>query len=255
MGSTPDSADLRIASHLVLQDFRVKYRRSIIGWLWSLAQPLSRLLIIGFIFTRAIPLDIENYPAFLFVGLVSWGWFAGGVAAATTSLVDQRALLLRPGFHRGTVPVAAVLSSVLDNAAGFVVLITAVSITIGPSWALVMLPYFLVLQFFLITGLGLLFCVANVYLRDVKLFIDLCLQLGFYVTPIFYRPDLLPDELQGLFSINPMSQMLEALRSVLIDGGFPSLGLTLHLTAVCLAVFGVGALVFNSTSHSVIDEL
>lgn len=255
MGSIPDAADVRIATHLVLQDFRVKYRRSIIGWLWSLAQPLSRLLIIGFIFTRAIPLDIENYPAFLFVGLVSWGWFASGVSTATTSLVDQRALLLRPGFHRGTVPVVAVLSSMLDSLAGFLVLITYVSITIGPTWAIVMLPYFLILQFFLITGFGLLFCVANVYLRDVKLFVDLCLQLGFYLTPIFYRPDLLPEELQGLFAINPMSQMLEALRSVLIDGVFPSLGLTLYLTVVCAAVFACGAVVFNSTSHSVIDEL
>ena len=251
----PGLADTSIAAHLVLRDFRIRYSRSLIGWAWSLAQPIMRLLILGFVFTRAIPLDIENYTAFLFVGLVSWQWFATGVMASTTSLVDNRSLLLRPGFPRGTIPIVAVLASVLDTIAGLVVLIVFVSVTIGVSWALLALPALLVLQFLLIAGIGLLLCVANVYLRDVRLVVELLLQLGFYLTPVFYRRDILPEELQELFGLNPMAQMLEAWRVVLIDGDLPGASLTLWLTVVCCTVFVVGALVFRRVSHSVVDEL
>jgi lipopolysaccharide transport system permease protein len=251
----PGWTDATIASHLVLRDFRIKYSRSVLGWLWSLAQPVTRLIILGFVFTRAIPLDIENYTAFLFVGLVAWQWFATGVMGATTSLVDNRALLLRPGFHRSTVPVVAVLMSVLDAIAGFVVLIAFVSITVGTSWAVLALPGLLLLQFLLISGIGLLLCVANVYVRDVRLLVELSLQLGFYLTPVFYQRDLLPERFQTLFGLNPMAQMLEAMRLVLIDGELPSLALVVRLTVACVGVFIAGALVFQRTSHSVVDEL
>ena len=251
----PRLADTSIAAHLVLRDFRIKYSRSLIGWVWSLAQPITRLVILGFVFTRAIPLDIENYTAFLFVGLVSWQWFSSGVMASTASLVDNRSLLLRPGFPRGTIPIVAVLASVLDTVAGLVVLIVFVSVTVGVSWALLALPGLLVLQFLLIAGIGLLLCVANVYLRDVRLVVELMLQLGFYVTPVFYRRDILPEDLQDLFGLNPMAQMLEAWRAVLIDGELPGASLTLGLVVVCCTVFAVGALVFSRVSHSVVDEL
>ena len=251
----PGLADTSIAAHLVLRDFRIRYSRSLIGWVWSLAQPITRLVILGFVFTRALPLDIENYTAFLFVGLVSWQWFATGVMASTTSLVDNRSLLLRPGFPRGTIPIVAVLASVLDTIAGLVVLVVFVSITTGVGWALLALPGLLVLQFLLIAGIGLLLCVANVYLRDVRLVVDLSLQLGFYVTPVFYQREILPDRLQTLFGLNPMAQMLEALRAVLIDGDLPGASLTLRLTIMCAVVFAAGFLVFSRTSHSVIDEL
>lgn len=254
-GVLPRFADLTIASHLVLRDFRIKYSRSVIGWVWSLAQPITRLVILGFVFTRAIPLGIENYTAFLFVGLVAWQWFAGGVMAATTSLVDNRALLLRPGFPRGTVPVVAVLSSVLDTVAGLCVLMIFVAATVGVTPAVLVLPGLLVLQFLLIAGIGLLLCVANVYARDVRLLTDLCLQLGFYLTPVFYRPDVLPDRFQTVLGLNPMAQMLEAYRSVLMEGDLPSAGLVVRLTLTCGVLFVLGVAVFQRTSHSVVDEL
>lgn len=244
-----------IVRHLVLRDFRIRYSRSVIGWLWSLAQPISRLLILGFVFTRAIPLDIDNYPAFLFVGLVAWQWFATGVLAATTSLVDNRALLLRPGFPRETVPLVAVLTSVLDTVAGLFVLVVFVAVTVGLTPVALVLPGLLVLQFLLIAGIGMLLCVANVYVRDVRLVVDLVVQLGFYLTPVFYDPEIVPPRFRTVLELNPMAHMLEALRNVLIDGHLPAAATTLRLTIVCVTVFVAGLLVFRRTSHSVIDEL
>lgn len=233
----------------------MRYSRSIIGWIWSILQPVSRLLIISFIFTRAIPLDIDNYPAFLFVGLVSWQWFSGGLSGATNSLVGQPGLLSRPGLHLGVIPTVAVLSAALDAFIAFLILLVFLSFTTGISALIVLLPALVVLQFMLITGIGALLCVANVYLRDVRLGVELALVLGFYLTPVFYVFEGLPEEVQRVVAINPMTWMIELQRAALIGGEFPSTIATASLVAVCIGVFVVGIIVFHRTSHSVIDEI
>src|SRR5262245_25922122 len=87
-----------VVTHLVGREFKLRYRKAVFGWLWSLVQPLARLLILWFIFSNVLGTDIENYPAFLFVGLITWGWFQSGLSSATASAVDRRDLLFRPGF-------------------------------------------------------------------------------------------------------------------------------------------------------------
>jgi lipopolysaccharide transport system permease protein len=218
-------------------------------------QPVSRLVILSFIFTRAIPLDIENYAAFLFVGLVSWQWFSSGVAASTNSLVSQSGLLSRPGLHLAVLPTVAVLSAALDAFVALLILLVFLMLTTGISASVVLLPVLIVLQFMLIVGVGALLCVANVYSRDVRLLVDLTLVLGFYLTPVFYKYQLLPEEVQQVVALNPMTWMIGAQRAVLIGGDVPASSTVAILVAVCCVLFIAGIVVFHRTSHSVIDEL
>lgn len=251
----PRQTDAHIVRHLVALQFRIRYSRSIIGWAWSLVEPISRLIILSFIFTRAIPLDIENYSAFLFVGLVSWQWFSSGVSASTSSLVDSQGLLTRPGLHRGVIPVVAVLTAALDALVALVVLLGFLAVETSLEWTTLLLPILIVLQFLMIFGTGSLLCVANVYSRDVRLLVDLLLVLGFYLTPIFYKYEVLPDEVQRVVALNPMTWMLNAQRALLIEGEVPGAGNIARLTVVCVGLFAAGVYVFHRTSHSVIDEL
>jgi lipopolysaccharide transport system permease protein len=222
---------------------------------WSFLQPLSRLVILSFIFTKAIPLDIPNYPAFLFVGLVAWQWFSAGVSSSTNSLVGQAGLLSRPGLHLAVLPTVAVLSAALDAFVALIVLLVLLAFTTGISAMIVLLPVLIVLQFMMIIGIGALLCVANVYSRDVRLLVDLSLVLGFYLTPVFYRYDVLPEEVQRIVALNPMTWMIGLYRGVLIDGGFPSPATIVALVVVCFGLFATGIVVFHRTSHSVIDEI
>lgn len=251
----PNRSDIHIIRHLVALEFRVRYSRSVIGWAWSILQPVSRLVIFSFIFTRAIPLDIDNYAAFLFVGLVSWQWFSGGVSVSTNSLVGQSGLLSRPGLHLAVLPTVAVLSAALDAFVALLILLVFLAFTSGISAMIVLLPALIVLQFMLIIGIGALLCVANVYSRDVRLLVDLSLVLGFYLTPVFYRYEFLPEEVQRVVGLNPMTWMIGLQRAALIDGEFPSLAATVTLVMVCCVLFVAGIVVFHRTSHSVIDEI
>jgi lipopolysaccharide transport system permease protein len=117
------------------------------------------------------------------------------------------------------------------------------------------LPLLLLVQLLLTLGIGCALCAANVFFRDVRLFVDVSLLLGFYLTPVFYDVETVPEQYRFVFDLNPMSHLLEAYREVLIAGQLPSTGTTAVLVAVSVTVFVVGLRIFEATSHAFLDEL
>ncbi|MFN2489746.1 MAG: ABC transporter permease [Actinomycetota bacterium] len=244
-----------LVTHLVGREFRLRYRRAILGWLWSLGTPLARLTILTFVFTRILPLGIENYGVFVFTGLISWQWFSAGLSSATSSAIDRRDLLFRPGLSRTAVPIVSVLTDGLDYFSALPVLALFLVLGDGIPLTALALPVILAVQLMLTLGLGFALCSANVYLRDVHLFVDLATLLGWYITPIFYRPRFVPEGSEFILQLNPMAHLLKAYRAILMDGRLPELGPFLVLTAVCAAVLVIGYLIYRATSPVFIDEL
>ncbi len=244
-----------LISHLVIREFRLRYRRAMFGWLWAIGQPLARLVILTVVFTRIVPLHIPNYGVFLFTGLIAWMWFSSGVASATSSVVDRRDLLFRPGLPRTTVPIVSVLTDGIDYIAALPVLLAFIIVSHGLPATALALPALLILQLLLTLGLGFALCSANVYVRDVRLLVDIILLLGFYVTPVFYSADALPKSLSFLFVINPMAQLITAYRDIFITGQLPSLQTWTMLTAVCGSTFVLGAWIYQRSSPYFVDEL
>lgn len=246
---------LDLLLHLVAREFRLRYRRALLGWLWVIGQPLARLVILSFLFSRVIPLDIPNYPAFLFTGLIAWTWFSAGLARATSSAIDSTDLVLRPGLPRPVIPVVTVLTNGLDYLAALPVLAVFLLLGDGIPLTALALPVVLLAQFLLTVGLGYALCSANVYLRDVGLFVELALLLGFYLTPVFYDPAVLAEQFPLALQLNPMAGLLAAYRSLLIDGTLPPLGPFLLLFGVCAAVYCAGLAIYRASSPNFADEL
>ncbi len=244
-----------LVTHLVAREFRLRYRRALLGWVWAVGQPLARLLILGFIFTRIIPLDIPNYPAFLFTGLIAWSWFSSGVASATSSAVDRGDLLLRPGVPRAVLPVVSVLTDGLDYLAALPVLLVFLLLGDGIPLTALALPLVMGAQLLLTVGLGYLLCAANVYFRDVRLFVDLALLLGFYLTPVFYPAEQLLGRYPLLVQLNPVASLLGTYRAILVQGTLPAPGAFLGLTLACAAVCAAGYAVYRAASPTFVDEL
>jgi lipopolysaccharide transport system permease protein len=244
-----------LITHLVAREFRLRYRRAVFGWAWAIGSPLVRLAILTYVFTRVLPLDIDNYPVFVFTGLISWQWFAGGLTAATTSAVNQRDLLFRPGLPRTAVPIVSVLTDGLDYLAALPVLIFFLLIGDGIPPTAIALPAVLFVQFLLTIGLGFALCTANVYVRDINLFVGMATMIGWYVTPVFYEPSSIPAGFRFVAHLNPMAHLLNAHRSVLIEGRLPDLGSSLVLTGMCFLIFVAGYLVYRNASPLFVDEL
>jgi lipopolysaccharide transport system permease protein len=241
--------------HLVGREFHIRYRRAYLGWLWALAQPLARLLVLTIVFTRILPLGIPNYAVFLFTGLIAWTWFAAGVSSATTSAIDRRDLLLRPNVPRAAVPVVSVLTDGLDYAAALPVLAAFLIIEGGIPVTALALPLLLAIQLLLTIGLGYALCAANVYLRDVRIVVEVALLLGFYLTPVFYDAESVPAGYRFLLQLNPMARLLNAYRDILVEGRLPEPGPLFVLLASCTAIFVAGYSIYRRTSPAFVDEL
>jgi lipopolysaccharide transport system permease protein len=246
---------LDLVTHLVAREFRLRYRRALLGWLWAVGSPIARLVILTYVFTRVLPLDIANYPVFVFTGLIAWAWFSSGVSSATSSAIDRRDLLFRPGLSRSAVPVVSVLTDGFDYLAALPVLALFLILSDGIPLTALFLPVVLGVQLLLTLGLGFALCSANVYLRDARLFVDLVMLLGWYVTPVFYRGDAIPETYRFILDLNPMAHLLSDYRLILIEGRLPDLGHFLSLSAVCAILFALGYLVYRATSPTFIDEL
>lgn len=244
-----------LVTHLVSREFRLRYRRALFGWLWAVGSPLARLAVLAFVFTTVLPLGIPDYPVFMFTGLIAWAWFSAGVASATSSAIDRRDLLFRPGLPRGSVPVVSVLTDGIDYLAALPVLLVFLVVAGGIPVTALALPMIMVVQLMLTLGLGFALCAANVYLRDVRLFVDVALLLGFYLSPVFYDAERIPAAYRFVPALNPMAHLLGAYRSVLIDGRLPDAGSFGLLTLVCAAVLGIGYTIYRRTSPLFVDEL
>lgn len=244
-----------LVTHLVGREFRLRYRRTIFGWLWAMGYPLARLLVLAFLFTRILPLGIENYAVFAFTGIIAWSWFATGVASATSSVVDRRDLLIRPGVPRSAVPIVSVLTDGLDYVAALPVLAVFLLLGDGIPLTAVLLPVIFVVQILFTLGFGLALCAANVYLRDVRLLVDVVMLLGFYLTPVFYDAQSVPDRYRFVLDLNPMAHLLSAYRNILIAGQAPAPVPFLVLTTVGVAVLAAGYLIYRWASPSFVDEL
>jgi len=244
-----------VALHLVGREFRLRYRRAFLGWAWAVGQPLARLVVLSLVFTKFLPLGIEDYPQFLFTGLIAWMWFASGVTSGTTSAIDRRNLLFRPNLPRPIIPLVSVMTDGLDFLAALPVL--AVFLVVGggiPATAL-FLPVVVAVQLLLMLGISYALCSANVFFRDVRLFLDIALLLGFYLTPVFYDASSIPDRYRWVVQINPVARLIAAYRDVLVEGTMPAAAPFLLLALACAVVFLGGYAIYRRTSPTFTDEL
>ena len=241
--------------HLVGRELAGRYRRSLFGWLWSLAPPLTQLAVFHFVFSRVIPLEIENFAVFLLVGILAWNLFASGLTLATGSLEAQRHLVLRPGFPTILLPVVSVLVAFVDYLLALPVLLVAVAATVGlaPS-ALLLLPL-LAAEVLLTVALALFLAPLNVYFRDVRHFVGVAVLLGFWLTPVFYARETVPERFRAIYDVNPLAHLLEAQRDVLLDGGVPSLAPLALVLVGSLLVLVAGGAVFQAYRHSLPEQL
>lgn len=244
-----------VLSHLVGREFRLRYQRAMLGWVWAIAEPLARMVVLAFVFTRVVPLGIPNYATFLFTGLIAWVWFASALRSVTTSVVDRSDLLMHPKLPRLAAPVVSALADGLDFLAALPVLFVFLILGDGIPITALLLPAVMVIQLLLILGIGLLLASAHVYMRDTGQLVDVAMTLGFYVTPVFYETSSVPEAFQSVMNLNPMTHLLAVYRGILVDGSLPSAGTVGALLGLSALLFALGIVVHLRTSPYFVDEL
>src|SRR3954447_14565593 len=241
--------------HLTAHELASANRFTVLGWLWPLIRQLAQLAVLVLLFSRIVDLGVANYAVFVFAGLISWTWFATSVDVATTSLIGNRHLVMQPRFPPAVLPVVAVALGFVDCLIALPVLIAMTIVSGDVNALMLVLPVLFAVQFVLTCGVALVVSVASVYLRDVRGIVTVGLTLLFYMTPVFYDVDQVPDRWQTVLHLNPLTTLLQCYRWALIGSDFPP-GWAVAWLLVASALLAVaGVFTFRRLRGGIVDEL
>lgn len=241
---------------LVGRDMKLRYKRSILGIAWSLLTPLAQLAVFYVTFDVLLPLNVPNYLSFLFTGVLVWNWFQVSLYQATSTIVDNRELIKRPGFPTAILPVVTVASYLVHFLFALPILFVFLLWGgVGLTSAILALPVVITIQFILTLSVAYFTATFYVTFRDTQHLLGVGLNLLFFLTPVFYKSSDLPAQYQALYRLNPIVHLMEAYRSILLSGAAPEpMGLLL-LILPALGLLYIGYHVFKKASDHFVDEL
>lgn len=241
---------------LVARDMKIRYKRSFLGFAWSMLNPLAQLLVLGFVFHTVLPLNIPNYTAFLFIGLLVWSWFQSALLLATGAIVDNAELIRRPAFPSTILPVVSVTTHLVHFLLALPILLIFLAASGAPlTAALFMLPVVIALQYAFTLGIAYLVAKLYVSFRDTQYLLGIVLLLGFYLSPVFYSVDLIPAQYQMIYQLNPMMHLLGAYRDILLYGILPDFSELVVLSGMAAVSFCVGYVIFQRARPRFVQEL
>jgi lipopolysaccharide transport system permease protein len=230
---------------LVWRDIKVRYKQTALGAAWAIIQPVLTMVVFTLFLGQLIkqPNNVA-YPLFTFAALVPWSFFATGLSQSSNSLVGSANLIKKVYFPRLAIPIATVLSGVVDFALAFLVLLgLMVFYGVAPTINVVFLPLLLLLALITSLGVGLWFSALNVQFRDVRYVVPFLTQLWLFATPVAYPSDLVPAEWRVLVGLNPMAGVVEGFRWALL-GANSSPGPTLLVSTVVALLLLVSGLYY-----------
>lgn len=250
---------------LSLKELRTRYRKSVLGWSWSLLNPISQMIIFTIVFLYVfkqpkpvgVPSGVENFPLYFLSGLLPFQFFAISVTTSIVAVDGNAALIKKVSFPHEHL----VLSIVIAQGVTFLIelVVLTVAFLIAGSMVLPWIPVMLVLMSLMglfTIGVSLALSSANVFYRDINYLWGIVAQLLFYMTPIIYVPEWIEVPwLQWLTNWGPTGSFIRASHEILYDTRMPTLTRWVHLTIVSFATFGFGAWMFGKLSPRFAEEL
>ncbi len=225
---------------LVRQFLTLRYRRTLLGYVWTLINPLLMMLVTAVVFSTLFKLDLAGYAVFLFAGMIPWNFFSMSVTQSCTSFIQNEGLIKKIYLPKLIFPLSLVIGMLVDS----LLSMAALSLLILPfggkfSAALLFIPIAYFLLFMFAMGVAMLMSVATVFFRDLQYVIAVLMQAWFFLTPVMYRHDALTGKVAWVVALNPMASFIELFRAPLLQGQLPSmqaLGVCAAMGLVSLAV-------------------
>lgn len=241
---------------LVRKDLRTRYKGSVLGFLWTFVNPLLQLVVYSVVFAYIMRVQLPNYYMFMFVGLLPWIFFCTCIQGGSRAIMNSSDLIKKIYFPRLVLPIATVSAAFMNMLFSMIVMFAALFFSgIGVSEYIIYLPLLLLLLFAL--GLGIAFVVSacNVYLRDLEHILGIITMSMFYVTPIIYPVDMVPEKFLPWFKLNPMVPMVIAFHDIIYYQRLPQIDTLLTVTFYAVVFIVSGYFIFQKLQRNFAEEL
>ena len=252
----------QLIAALTSRDLKARYRGSILGYFWSLANPLLLLGVYTLVFTKFFPrFDMKAYPLFLFAGILPWTFFAAATLESTQSISSNAGLIKKVMFPAEALPLVVVLSHLVHFALAVPVLLAAlVAYTLlgqaQVTAAILLLPVLMILQAIFVAGIALCVSTVSILFRDLRDIVSNLLQIGFFITPIIYPITQAPSPLlRVLLRLNPMTPFVVGYQDIVSLGQMPSTMDMFLMVAYAFASIAAGFMVFERLRDTLAEAI
>lgn len=211
-----------LMKQLVSRDFKTKYKRSVLGVLWSFLNPLLTMMVQYIVFSTLFKSDIPNFAVYLLTGIVCFSYFSEATSMSLTSIVGNASLITKVYVPKYIYPLTRVMSSTINFGLSLLPLLAVLLVTRTPIRpAILLLPFGVFCLFALALGVGMLLAAAMVFFRDTQFLWGVVSMLWMYATPIFYPESIIPERFMLVYKMNPLYHIIRFIRTILINGVSP----------------------------------
>ncbi len=245
-----------LLTELVKRDVKVRYRRSVLGMLWSVLNPLLTMLVMNFVFSNVFRFDLVNFPVYLMTGQLVFGFLSEATNQSLTSILENRQLLLKVYIPKYIFPMSRVSASLVNLLFSLIALFIVLIFTGTPlSWTMLLVPVLFVYLFAFVLGMGLLLSCLAVFFRDTIHLYSVVLTVWMYITPIFYPVEILPEIGQVLVRFNPMFHYVRFMRFCMWSHEWPIFNMHAFCIGFSLIALSAGLFAFFKNQHKLMLHL
>jgi len=245
-----------VLQQLVAQQLILRYRRTALGYLWTLINPLLMMSVMAVVFSALFKTDLKTFTVFLFAGMIPWNFFNSVVTQSGSSFINNEGLIKKIYLPKVVFPLSIASALLIDSALSFLALF-AIIIAIGGSlsWAVLFTPVAYVLLFFFALGIALIVSITTVFFRDLQHVILIAMQGLFFLTPILYQHDALVGRVGWVVGLNPVVPFIELFRAPLYLARLPSAEVVVQASLLAALAMAIGLLVFQRHQKKIVFRL
>lgn len=242
-----------LVKELVTRDLKVRYRRSVLGYFWSLLNPLMMMCVMSFVFSRVFRFAIPNFPLYLICGQTLWSFFNESTNMAMRSVIENAPLIKKVYIPKFIFPLSRIMSSFVSMAFSLLAILIVIIFTGARIyWTFLLFWVPLIFLFIFCCGIGLMLSALSTYFRDITHLYSVLTLAWMYATPIFYDTSILPENVMMLINLNPMYHYITLFRQLILYGQLPGGEVWAVCIIASLAVFVAGLLVFRKLQRNFI---
>ena len=249
-------ASRHVLRQLVAQQLILRYRRTALGYLWTLINPLLMMSIMALVFSTLFNADLKTFAVFLFTGMIPWNFFSSAVTQSGTSFINNEGLIKKIYLPKIIFPLSITSALLIDTVFSFFALLIII-LTLGSplSWVLLFIPIAFLLLFVFTLGICLITSIATVYFRDLQYVILIIMQTLFFLTPILYKPEALKGKVAWLITLNPVVPFIDLFRAPLYLGSLPSQSTIILSILFSLVSITIGLIIFLWQEKKIVFRL